>query len=166
MSFVRAEALATVARWREVAWALVPLAVGLWLASTPGLFRYLGWALLVLAAVLAANGIQRGRFRRTTDGPGLVTLDEGQITWFGPTIGGTLALSDVTKVSFDPAHGGLWRLTSPGGTLEIPDRASGIERLFDAFASLRGFPIQKMLEIRDHANHPTVIWSIRDQGLH
>lgn len=85
MSFVRPEARAALWRWREVLVGLVVAAIGLWWAlAAHGLVQWVGGAVLLTGLALILLGIQRGRFRTGTGGPGVVRVDEGLITYFGP----------------------------------------------------------------------------------
>ena len=170
MSFLRPEATAALWRWREVLTGLFVLAMGLWWAlGAAGLLQWLGVALSAAGVILAAAGVQRGRFRNAQDGPGVVSVDEGQITYFGPLTGGAVALGDLSKVTLDPtgqpAH---WRLAQPGQPeLMIPVTASGADQLFDAFATLNGIRTEHMLaKLRRPGRHPVVIWQKETARLH
>ncbi len=170
MSFVRPEATAALWRWREVVAAAGVLALGIWWAlGATGLLQWLGVALCAIGAILAAAGMQRGRFRNAQDGPGVVSVDEGQITYFGPLTGGAVALGDLSRVTLDPtgqpAH---WRLAQRGQPdLMIPVTASGADQLFDAFATLEGIRTEHMLaKLKRPGSHPVVIWQKETVRLH
>lgn len=162
MSFVRPEARAALWRWREVLVALGLVAVGLWWGlGTSGLLPWVGGALALAGAALAAAGVQRARFRAGAGGPGVVRVDEGQIAYFGPFTGGAVARSEITALALDtgaePPH---WVLSQPGhDDLHIPLTAEGAEALFDVFASLPGLRTERMLaEMQRQAGAPVVIW--------
>ena len=162
MSFIRPEAKLALWRWREVLAAGVVLLPGLgWINGPGGLLGWLGWVLVVVAAALAIIGVQRARFRIGAGGPGVVTLDEGQITYLGPLDGGIVATRGIERLVLDPcsrpAH---WVLDQPGQpTLHIPVNAEGAEALFDVFSNLPGLKTEQMLaELNGGAIHPVVIW--------
>lgn len=163
--FLRPEARAFLWRWREVIVGGGLLVLGLWLVLGPGrLLSVPGYAGLAAGAVLVWLGVQRARFRGADGGPGAVHVDEGQVTYFGPLSGGTVALRELDRLTLDrgmfPAH---WRLDQPGQPpLMIPVNAAGSEALFDAFASLPGLQTERMLtELRATLHQPVVIWQKR-----
>lgn len=138
---IRPEALATLTRWREVMVAAVLAGLGLWLILLGGLVLIpAGAALIALAAELALNAWRRLRFAQSGEAPGVVEVDEGQIGYLGPGIGGFVALPDLVEIKLITLRGRrLWRLKQADGqTVLIPVEATGAERLFDAFASLPG----------------------------
>jgi hypothetical protein len=165
MSFVRPEARAAIWRWREV---LIGSGIALlgtsWVLGPGGLLGWVGWLLIIAGAALVVVGVQRVRFRTGTDGQGVVQVDEGQITYFGPLTGGTVALSDLTVIRHDPtmkpAH---WVLEQPTQIpLMIPVDATGVDALFDVFATLPGLRTQTMLSaLSTTSDHPRVIWQRR-----
>ena len=171
MSFVRADARAAVWRWREVLVATGALGLGLyWVVGPGGLLAWVGWALILAGAALGVIGFQRVRFRTSEGGPGVVRVDEGQITYFGPLTGGAVAARDLERLTLDPtAQPAHWVLYQPGQpVLEIPVNASGSEALFDVFAGLPGIRTERMLaQLQGKAIHPVVIWernSMRPEG--
>lgn len=164
--FLRPEARAALWRWREVLGGVFTALLGLWWILGPGLLLgYIGYLLLVAGAVFIWLGIQRTRFRGPDGGAGAVQVDEGQITYFGPLTGGTVALREMQSLSLErslfPAH---WKLDQRGQPpLLIPVNAAGSEALFDAFATLPGLRTERMLaELnashgKDHSTG-VVIW--------
>ncbi len=162
MSFVRPEARAAIWRWREALVALAVLALGAyWAFGTGALLHWIGYFVLAAGGVLLVTGLQRGRFRGSQNGPGVVHVDEGAVAYFGPLSGGAVALREMTALTLDPTgkppH---WVLSQPGqADLYIPLTASGAETLFDAFSSLPGFQTEKMLtEMKREAEQPVTIW--------
>ena len=172
MTFVRPEARQAIWRWREVLVALGVLALGAyWAFGTGALLHWLGYVVLVAGVVLLVTGLQRGRFRGSKGGPGVVHVDEGAVAYFGPLTGGAVALRELTAVMLDP--GGKpphWVLSQPGqADLYIPLNAEGAEALFDAFASLPGIKTEKMLaEMKRDHGQPVMIWQreARPRALH
>ncbi len=162
MSFIRPEAKLALWRWREVVAAGFVLFLGLsWVSGPGGLLGVLGWVLVAVAVALAVIGVQRARFRTGAGGQGVVSVDEGQITYLGPLDGGMVATREIERLALDPtsspAH---WVLDQPGQpTLHIPVNAEGAEALFDVFSALPGLKTQQMLaELHGGSRHPVVIW--------
>ena len=162
MSLIRPEAQAVIWRWREALLGLCVLLLALWWGLTAfGLLRWVAAALMVAGGLLAGAGLQRGRFRRGSNGAGVVQVVEGQLAYFGPSAGGAVALSELAVVSLDNRHRpSRWVLCQPGvDDLEIPVNAIGAEALFDAFAALPEFPVDVMLQqLRHPSDNKVVIW--------
>lgn len=163
MSFIRPEVRTGLWRWREALAGLLVGGFGLWgVIGSAGVTEMLGYAFVVAGAVLTFAGIQRARFRIGSGGPGLVEVTEGQVTYFGPGDGGTIAVNDIALVELDPRarpHA-EWLLTENGQPpLAIPTTAEGAEALFDVFASLKGIQTERMLaELKKAPGKRVVIW--------
>lgn len=162
MSFVRPEAQAVLWRWREVLAGLAAALLGVyWLLGPGGMLGWIGGALCVVGVGLALVGVQRLRFRSAGGGPGVVQVDEGQITYFGPLTGGAVAGSELQRLTLDttgrPAH---WVLDAEGQPpLHIPVNAEGADALFDVFSTLPGMKTERMLaELNALPPEPVVIW--------
>ncbi|MGC1494777.1 MAG: hypothetical protein WA790_03140 [Sulfitobacter sp.] len=162
MTFFRPEAQAALWQWRECIAGVCIALFGLWLVMGPGfLLAVPGWALVLGGLVAIWLGAQRARFRGKDGGAGAVQVDEGQVTYFGPLTGGTVALREMDRLSLErsmfPAH---WRLDQPGQSpLLIPVNAAGSEALFDAFATLPGLRTERMLsELHATRHQAVVIW--------
>lgn len=162
MSFIRPEAAASLARWREALLGLGVLALGAWWAlALGGILFWIGLVLCVGGIALAVTGLQRGRFRSASGGPGIVQIDEGRVTYFGPLTGGSIDLAEMTELALDPtgqpAH---WRLSQPGRPqLFIPISATGNDALFDAFSSLPGLKSETLIAaMHTKTDMPTRIW--------
>lgn len=141
MSLIRPEVQQGLWRAREVIAAGAGLAVGLWLMAQGGyLLIPLGGVLAALSLMLGLLAWRRLRFAKAGDGPGIVTVDEGQIAFFGPDTGGFVALRELAELRLVTLRGmAHWRLRQTDGqTLLIPVAAQGAAALFDAFASLPG----------------------------
>ena len=139
MTFLRDEARQALWHWREVIAAGCLLALGLWCASFGGLILFpFGLAVAALAAGGGWTAHRRLRFQQDGEAPGVVEVTEGRITYFGPTMGGSVGLSDLVEVRILHMRGrAVWRLKQGDGqALLIPAQAQGAEALFDAFATL------------------------------
>jgi hypothetical protein len=148
MSLIRPQALATLSRWREVLLAAGLALFGLWLVRLGGLVLIpAGLGVLALAAGLGLNAWRRLRFGQAVAAPGLVEVDEGQIAYLGPEIGGFVSLPELVEIKLITLRGRrLWRLKQADGqAILVPVDAEGAERLFDAFASLPGLDTAALL---------------------
>ena len=171
MSLVRLEIKQSIARFWD---AIVGVAVSIlglyWAIGGVGFVSILGTSLAVAGALLVFAGIQRGRFRTGTDGAGVVHVDEGQVTYFGPLIGGSVVISDLAKVELYPLtrQTSEWVLYDPGtDPLHIPTNAEGAEALFDVFSSLEGLQMEKMLAaLKKRRKKQVVIWQSKRAALH
>ena len=162
MAFIRPELRQWAARWTEALIGGAVGLIGLWFALTGlGVLAWLGWGLVALAPVLVFAGVQRGRFRSGSGGPGVVTVDEGQVAYFGPLTGGLVALSELRRLSLDSRNAPpTWVLEQPGQPeLLVPLTAQGADQLFDVFAALPGMRTDRMLEeMRRKGPERVVIW--------
>jgi hypothetical protein len=163
MSFLRPELKARLWRWRESTAGFGVATVGVYLAiASLGLLQMMGFSMVVAGAVLMFAGFQRARFRIGSGGPGVVQVDEGQVTYFGPFDGGSVAIRQLSLVELDPRArpSSSWVLTEPGQPpLEIPTTAEGADALFDVFAALDGIRTERMLaELQKQPKRRVVIW--------
>ena len=141
MSGVRPEVYAGLVRGREAIAALGVLALGTWLMWLGGYFLVpLGLSVAVFGATWGLQALRRLRFQQTGDAPGVVEVDEAQIGYLGPGVGGFVGLPDLIELRLISLQGRrMWRLKQADGqALLVPVDAVGAERLFDAFASLPG----------------------------
>lgn len=164
--FIRPEARARLWQWREVLAGAAIICAGLWLVLGPGQFLAIpGYAMGLGGLALMALGVQRARFRGAGGGAGAVQVVEGQIAYFGPLTGGSVALSELQQLTLEgamfPAH---WKLTQRDmPPLLIPVNAVGADALFDAFATLPGLRTEQMLKELNTTSHQTVvIWQSAD----
>ena len=162
MSFVRPEVMRLLQRWRGVMTGAAVALLGLWwVLASPGLLGWIGWPVLAAGLALAFTGVQRLRFVTGRGGPGVVSITEGQVAYFGPLTGGVVALSELDRLEVDhtgtPAH---WHLHQAGQPmLAIPVTAENAEALFDVFASLPGLSTERLLsQMRPGGAHIAVIW--------
>lgn len=166
MSFFRPEVSRLARRWAETAIIGAVAAMFLWTAWTGAALRpvaitvVLG-ALGCVAGTLTWIAAQKARLRRDGDDPGVVTVEEARITYFGPTYGGVIHLPDVTRISVAPSpRGAVWRIEQPDvPTLAIPAAAEGADSLPEAFAALPGFWIGRAAQAFAAAEaYESVIW--------
>jgi hypothetical protein len=161
-NFIRPEAQQWLTRWGEVLFALGFTAFSLWLGSKNyGILGMLGWVFVPMGLVWAFLGWRRVRFGRAGRGPGVVIVDEGEVSYFGPLDGGAVQASEMARLVLDPsARPAHWVLEQSGvAPLHIPVNADGAEALFDVFAGLPGIHTERMLnELNGPPKHPVVIW--------
>lgn len=153
MSFLRPEALAAITRWREVGAALAAGALGAWIATRGGYFYgALGGLILAFGLGLALAAWRTLRFARADVAPGVVQIDEGAIAYFGPEIGGVVALSELSRIDvLATSDGPSWRLSHDDGrAVTIPAAATGAEALINTFAALPGASLPTFLDALDH----------------
>ncbi|MEM8742915.1 MAG: hypothetical protein AAGE13_15655 [Pseudomonadota bacterium] len=179
MSFLRGEAVSLVIRGAE------PLLAGLaalWLGASAlrlGLGGQIAAILPAAGAALAALwcGVSGTRLaialRRGSEdlpGPGVVLVEEGRISYFGPIgvpiggpigtatsgqsqggdiTGGIIRLDDLLSIDLLPAtrkdRARIWRFCDlTGAELQIPETAEGAENLPDALGHVPGLSYQTM----------------------
>ena len=141
MQLIRPEVTDLIWRAREVIWAGLVVALGLWLIALGGyLLIPIGGVVGGVGLVLAVTAFRRMRFQQDVTAPGIVELDEAQVGYLGPELGGFLSLHELVELRILSLRGRrLWRLKQADGqALLIPVDAKGAERLYDAFAGLPG----------------------------
>lgn len=169
--FIRPEVKALAWRWRELIFAGILFALGLWWALTSsGAVKWMGWVVVVLAIGLSIAGILRGRFRQSGEGPGVVKILERRVGYFGPLTGGAVDLDDAVMLELEPkaTPAPHWILSDiHGQVVEIPVNAVGAEALFDAFASLEGINMQATVDVLSRtATERVIIWQKERRLLH
>jgi hypothetical protein len=138
---IRPEVLALIHRYREALGASLVVLAGLWLMVLGGYVLFpLGLLVGGVGVVLTVTALRKARFAQDVAAPGLVELDEAQVGYLAPEIGGFLSLDELVEIRLLVLRGKrMWRLKQADGqALLIPVDASGAERLFDAFANLPG----------------------------
>ncbi len=141
MTLIRPAVTDLIWRAREVIWAGLVVAFGLWLVTLGGLILIpLGLVTAGVGIVLATTAFRRMRFAQGVQAPGVVELDEAQVGFLGPELGGFLSLQELVELRMLTLRGRrMWRLKqSDGQALLIPVDAKGADRLYDAFAGLPG----------------------------
>lgn len=151
MSFLRPEAVAAVRRYAEpVVYAAIASALAWKGIGLIGRGAWIGLAPLVLAglAAIAAIGTAERALvarRSVRAGPGIVSVQEGSITYFGPHGGASMALDTLVRVDILRSGGRFapetrWELTDEAGErLSIPAGAANAGTLVDVLGGLPGF---------------------------
>ena len=159
MSFLRPVAARRIARWSETvvtgAVALACLWSGLagaghrpWLVT--GAIFAAGSVAGVLAVLAAVNAYLGSDDRD----PGVVTVEEGRIAYFGPSGGGFAELDGLRAIVVVEARDGhrFWRFDQPDmAPLMVPVHAEGAAQLTDVLAALPGFSLARAAQalVRD-----------------
>ena len=167
---IRPGAADTLRRWREPMVALGLIALGTyWGLTSLGILGWIGWAMVIAGLGLGAVAVQRLRFGQGSGGPGIVTVDERRVVYWGPHGGGVADLDLLTRLELIPAPGAAaWRLTAETGQrVDIPVNAEGADGLFDVFAALPGIHTAEMLNaLRHPPATPLTIWESGTTRLH
>jgi hypothetical protein len=145
LTLIRPEVVAGLRRGREAITAGAVIGIGLWLGGL--VLVPLGLGVAGVGAAWALQALRRLRFAQGVEAPGVVEVDEGQVGYFGPGIGGFVGLPDLVELRLVAIRGRrMWRLKQADGqALLVPVDAAGAERLFDAFASLPGMDTQALV---------------------
>ena len=162
MSFVRPEAQAALWRWREVLAAAALGSLGLYWMFQEGTFLgYVGMFLVLLAVSLCWVGVPRGLVRSNGgEGPGMVSVTEGQVSYFGPLTGGVVDLDALSRLDLDTTgHPHHWVLVVPGQeSLYVPINAAGADTLFDALQALPGVRATALASALQHSDGHHIVW--------
>lgn len=152
MPLIRPAAAATLRRFSEVLTALAIAGFGLWLMALGGwLLGPLGGVTLVLCLAWAVQALRRLRFHQPRNSPGVVEIDEAQVGYYAPELGGYVSLNDLVELRLVRLRGSrFWRLKQADGqALLVPVDAEGSDRLFDAFAALPAMDTQALVAALD-----------------
>lgn len=173
--FLRPEARAALRRWAEPALWLAVVALGLRLFLVGGWFwQGAGVLLGVVGGALFLTALRSARMRLGHDGPGVVEVDERQVTYFGPQTGGAVSIDALTRVEIETSAAGpgptelWWLFHMPGQPpLRVPGDAAGAERLLDALAPLPGVDFDAAIRAA-HSDEQAlfVIWQQDRLRLH
>lgn len=169
--FIRPELRQKFWRWREAMFGLFMAGCGMyWAVAKQGVLAAVGTSLAIVGALIIFAGIQRTRFRVGRGGPGVVLVDERQVTYYGPLDGGSVSIDALESVALEPRSkpAAEWVLTEKGGQpLNIPTNAENAEALFDVFAALEGIRTENMLtQLRSHPERRVTIWNQPPRQLH
>ena len=147
MSFVRPEVVDGIWRLREVIVTAVIAVVGLWMIWLGGwILVPVGLIVLGLGGSLVRHALARLRFEQAVGAPGIVELDEAQLGYLGPEVGGFISLNEAIELRMVTMRGRrLWRIKQADGqAMLVPIDAAGAGQLFDAFASLPGMDVSAL----------------------
>lgn len=167
MSFIRPPVREHFAKWREAYFVAGILILGCWTflrgyATLNLVLQGIGLILSLVGILLLRTAIQRIRFRRSQKAPGMVDVTEREISYFGPLHGKTVSLESLNKIELreSEAFASIWVLHhSEGDPMIVPTTAKGSDRLFDAFTSLSGVKMDKLVEALNQVPiHSQVIW--------
>ncbi|MBM9593348.1 hypothetical protein JM664_02335 [Rhodobacteraceae bacterium MCCB 386] len=167
--FIRPELRAAARRWRETLAGAAVAVLGAWWALTGRVpLSWIGIAMLAGGILLALAGVQRARFRTGGGGPGVVVFEEGQLTYFGPLSGGTVAVRELERLAIDPRHKPPhWVLEDGQTQLMVPVSAEGADALFDVFSRLPGLDTAAVLAALDRPpDLPVTLWRKAPRRLH
>jgi len=146
--------------------AIIALLMAARIWQTNFVIAALALCLALPLAILALQAAQKVRFAKALVDPGVVTIDERRIGYFGPDGGGFVEMDALTKLDFQvftvPASEpvGLWHLThADGGPVMIPMAAKGAEGLLDLFSALPAVRLNDAISARSAGRNATVaIW--------
>ena len=179
MSFIRPEAKAVLRQWGVPA-ALAMLGVFLLWKGIRITARgdWVGVVLMVLGvfACLSLIGVLERAllaWRNRRGGPGMVIIEEGRISYFGPETGAVLALDALVSVDIVTTGEGpmaedlFWVLSDAMGQMAaIPGGAEGSGALLDTLGSLEGFSHTKVISAMSSTENARFeIWRRRQGQL-
>lgn len=172
---IRPEVTALFRRYAEVIAGALIAAIGFWLLTRPNvLAKIIGALVMGTGLVMAAAALRRIAFKTDQIGPGVVEVDERQISYFSAYDGGSVSIEALARITVVTTDDGPWSddmhwvLEEDGGTmLTIPNSASGTEKLFDAFAALDGVDYSMATKAMGSTDNDSyVIWSRPHNALH
>ena len=165
---IRPTARKALTRWREALIGLGIVLFGTWLtATTFGITRYLGVAVIIGGLIIVREGWMRARRPAEGGGAGVVEVDERQITYLAPKGGGTVSINALSAVDVITNDAGpdapdlFWLFTTrDGDTLMVPNTAEGAGAIFDALQALKGVNYQAALNAaHDKTKRRHMIWA-------
>lgn len=135
-------------QWREALVGGAVAALGLWwIATEPGLLRWVGFALALGGGAVAREGALRARRPQGGGGVGIVQVTERQITYLSGHGGGAVSLDILSEVAVvrEDTGAAVWHLSDiEGRRIDVPSDAEGAGVVFDALAPL--IPQDTMLD--------------------
>lgn len=167
MSFIRPPVAVHFTKWREAYFVAFLLILGVWfflrgMATFNLVFQALGLVISLVGIILLRTTIQRIRFRRKQKAPGMVDVNEREISYFGPLHGKTISLESLHKIELreSEAYAAIWVLHhTDGDPMIVPTTAKGADDLFDAFTSLSGVKMDVLVAALNKVPiHNQVIW--------
>ena len=167
---IRPEVRARLVRWREVIASCGAVLFGLWALGAPGLvLKGIGAVAVLTGTALTVIAVRRVFFTGDGDEPGVVSIDEGQIAYFGPEVGGAVSIPSLSEIRLrrEDKRSSWFLITDAGEALAIPHGARDASVLFDVFAGLPGFDMDYMLrQLRAAGPGSITVWRRPDaRGL-
>lgn len=152
MSFIRPEAVATLRRYGEPVFFAIIAGFCFWKGATllgaGSWFGLLPMAIFMISSLAVVGTIERALVSRRSgsNGPGVVSIQEGRISYFGPDGGAVLAFDALISVDITTNDLGPWEIDlhwvlsdEIGQTVAIPASAANAEALLDTLGGLPGF---------------------------
>lgn len=172
-TFFRPEALRALSRWAETitlgaAFALLLSFILFWGGFAGWVKWSLGIAIGLVGIWLVRSAILSALSNRDGEAPGVVTIDERRISFFGPHIGGIVSLNDLQTIEIATAAPDYWQYETQWilrgveneAALVIPVTAVGASGLMDAFAALPGFaPTRALSALSAAPDRTIIIWT-------
>ena len=167
---IRPEVRSQLLRWREVIASASAVLFGIWALGAPGpVLKGIGAVAVLAGAALTVIAVRRVIFTGKGDAPGVVSIDEGQIAYFGPEVGGAVSIPSLSEIRLrrDDDRSSWFLITEAGEALAIPHGARDASLLFDVFAGLPGFDVDHMLrQLRAARPGSITVWRRSDaRGL-
>jgi hypothetical protein len=162
IDLIRPEVRNRMVRWREVIASGGVTLFGLWALGAPGpVLKGVGVVAVITGAALTVIAVRRVAFAGSGDEPGVVSIDEGQIAYFGPEVGGAISVPSLSEIRLrnDDQRFSWFLITDTGEALSIPHGARDASLLFDVFAALPGFDMDEMLrQLRATQTGSVTVW--------
>lgn len=160
--FLRPEVRALAARWTETAiWAGGAL-VGLRMIFAQSLFfQIVGVGVLAVSVGFLIVAARAARQPEAGAGPGMVSVNERMISYFGPESGGEVSVETLVSIRIARLRGAPhWVfVSSEDPPLAIPVTALGADRLFGAISPLAGVDYGSALAaMKSGEGDAVVIW--------
>lgn len=172
MSFFRPEAITILRHWGLPAALAAAGLYAIWrgwhLVSSGAWTGYILMTLGLFACLALFGTVERALtgWRGRRGGPGVVTIEEGRISYYGPRAGGVLGIDTLVGVDIVTTDDGpfsddlFWVLSDQWGQqVVIPGGAKGAEALPDTLGSLQGFDHMAVMKaMSSTANARFEIW--------
>jgi len=176
LGVIRAEVQELFWRYFELLIGLAVIVMGVMIFNLHGLlWQGIGGVFALAGLAISWTAWRRARLSSAnTNGPGVVEVDERQITYFAPFGGGAVSINDLARVTVltndqgPMAEDVHWLLEENGGTkLLIPNSAEGAAQLFDALSPLKGVDFEAAIRAMGSTeNDSFVIWAKEPARLH